>query len=406
MSGVAQPVPAARAASTSATDDASLLDSLSYEVVNIIIAHVCPPTTITLLGDVQQPDPLDDSHNLLAVRSTCRLFRLLCQPFVDAVYGKFPDEVEASTQQILDVFQVTRPRARRCRKLVLAQTTSKTIEQLRATGAEWATVFPALNEVVLSGTATFDLSYLPNFDLLAHLDVANQAFCTSSPRLTFPSLVSLNLNMVNTKQCWLLTKKSMPALRHLSIGDIMVKKKPSPPSLATTDLLGQLESLEIGEDTKAGSDTSCLIPILDLPPSLPVLWRINLDSTNTRPVTPSPRRTYVRIDRVDVLAADDVEPRLARLTKLSAVLAALPDLELVFVPRELWAPSQTPSMAATAAQQALKESLKARGVEVRAFDPDERGGASRHLAAFLRERATATRVGRQGATRVGRQGAT
>ena len=212
--------------------------------------------------------------------------------------------------------------------------------------------------------------------------------------------MSLNLATANTKQPWLLTTTAMPALRQLIIGDTMVKKVPSPASLAATDLLNQLEYLEIGEDRKAGSNTAILVPPSAVPASLPVVWRVDLDSHISRLLERAhPRRTYIRIDRVHAHAADDVDPRVARLAKLGAVLAALPDLELVLVPRDFWLPTQEPSQAAEDAQRALAQALKERSVEVIAFEPDGRGGVAPHLAAFLRERerGTAASGGLQGA---------
>ncbi|GAA5917285.1 hypothetical protein JCM8208_005006 [Rhodotorula glutinis] len=394
-------------ASTPPADGTSVFDRCPTEVVNLVIAHTCPSTTISFLGHGRRRHPHDEDHTLLALRSTCHLFEILCEPFKNKVYGDFPDAVEASTERLLGILQVSRPRARRCRKLVFAQTPLEMIQQLRASEAEWAMVLPALDEVVLSNTATFDLGYLAVFPRLAHLTVENQAFCTSSPRLTLPSLVSLTLSTVTTKQYQHLRKASMPSLRYLSIGDVMLRRQPSPASLAATDLLGQLNFLEIGEDHKAGSDTSILVPFSSLPPFLPVVWRIGLDSPLARPLAralsvqlAAPRRTFVRIDGIDGYAVNDVDPRLARLNKMGVLLSALPYLQLVLVPRDFWDPTPAPSTAATAAQTALRHVLAVRNVEVIAFDPDEHGGVAAHLKMFLRSRSrrTTTRLGPERST--------
>lgn len=163
MSRAPQATGAAVAAPTPPAYSTRPFDRLPPDVINIVIAHACPSTTLLFRGDDLHREPHDDDHALLALRSTCRGFEQLCRPFVYAVWGTRPVGLDPSTERLLGVLRVSWSRARRCRRLVFNQTSSSMIQRLRGTQAEWAEVLPVLDEVVLSGTATFDLSYLAVF---------------------------------------------------------------------------------------------------------------------------------------------------------------------------------------------------------------------------------------------------
>ncbi|GAA5857303.1 hypothetical protein JCM9279_005127 [Rhodotorula babjevae] len=376
----------AHTASTPPADGTCLFDRTPNEVINIIVAHVCPSTTLVFFRDGPLPGQ-HDAHTLLALRSTCHLFQMLCQPFMSAVYDGLVDRVDAAAQRLLRFLEVPRSRARRCRKVVFQETSIALQQRLRRDEVACGVILPNVDEVVLSGTDTFNLAYLAHFPRLAHLTIEHTRFFDNSPGgLVLPHLTSLSISTAKTKEPWLLSKATMPTLRHLAIRNS--RFEPPPPSgfRAATDLLEQLDVLEIGEDRSQGANNPRRGPLF------------------------SSRCAYVRLGRVDAYHANSRDPRDARLTRLGIILSTLPELKLVLVPADFWLPPPTPPLSsrATATQQGLELELERRGVALRFVTPGEVDGITPEFVKFLRERehGTAASSGRGAAAGSGSQRST
>jgi len=216
-----------------------------------------------------------------------------------------------------------------------------------------------------------------------------------SSSLVFPRLSSLTLIRARTKEPWLITKSVMPALSQMSIRDSRFEPAPSSTSRRATDLLEQLDCLEIGEDRTQAADARVLVPFETVPSRLPVLWRLDLDSKRVGDPTLSASCAYFRLGSYHTYLTRGRDPRDARLAKLGIILSTLPELKLVLVPTEFWFPplAPAPSDQAKATQQALAEELVRRGVELWTFVPGALDGVVPEFTTFLREREHGTATG-------------
>ena len=165
----------------------------------------------------------------------------------------------------------------------------------------------------------------------------------------------------------------MPALRRLSIVNVRVFEWLFRKERWATNLLPQLDSLEIGEDLHADADVRLLVPLAYLP-------------------------TFVRL----VVGAGTRRP--GHFDKLLGILALLPNLELLLIPLSFWsppapqphvgsarAPSRRAVQQAAQRQRAVVAESARRGVALRTYDEREGEGEGSvpEFEQFLRERASA-----------------
>ena len=239
---------------------------------------------------------------------------------------------------------------------------------------------------------------------LRHLTITNAELTLVSRRTTsFPSLTSLTLSGVTLTEPWILSRSTLPALRRLSIVNVRVFEWLFRKERWATNLLPQLDSLEIGEDLHADADARLLVPLAYLPDTLPVLWSVNINRALVRLPSPRshaalPRHTFVRL----VVGAGTRRP--GHFDKLLGILALLPNLELLLVPLAFWSPpapqpnlgsargpSRRAVQQAAQRQRAVVAECARRGVALRTYDEREGEGEGSvpEFEQFLRERASA-----------------
>ena len=232
---------------------------------------------------------------------------------------------------------------------------------------------------------------------LRHLTLVNADLATFSRNPRFGSLVALVLISVTLSDPWVLRRWAMPVLRRLSIVDCSVSQQPGREQLWTTDLLSQLELVEIGESRRVDAHTGLIIPLTHLPDPLNILWHVDVDSALVRLPFPRPRAALRRhaFVRLVVHGADPASspdrtnlgvPQRSRADKVLDILALLPNLELLLIPRGAW-PAPPHSGPAPAWQKAIIDECARRGIALRTYERRKEGeGFVPEFAAFLRER--------------------
>ncbi|GAA5847658.1 hypothetical protein JCM9279_004971 [Rhodotorula babjevae] len=385
------------AKSTPPGDGTCPFDRLPTEVVQNILSQL----------NAQAPRGVNP---LLALRQTCRLFNMLCARLLSRrrVIFEGPDahtQDEVPAQPFLSVVISSAPRARSVRKLVFDDASRRVLQQFLQDITWWTAVLVNVEEVVLSSTQRIklDLDSLTRFKKLRHLSLAHADLATFSRDPRFLHLVTLVLSSVTLSEPWFLGRHAMPALRRLSIADCGVPRPPDRTQRWTTDLVPQLELLDIGESRRADANVGLILPLADLPDALPVVWRVDVDRALVRVTFPRARAVLRRHAFVRLTVDDDTPDsstgwerlppaRPERLAKILDILAALPNLQLLLVPHDLWPPLAHPAPASQA-QQAILDECARRGIALRTYE--RRAGKEEGLVpefeAFLREREEAAR---------------
>ncbi|GAA5847654.1 hypothetical protein JCM9279_004970 [Rhodotorula babjevae] len=381
------------AKSTPPEDGTFPFDRVPYEVVENILWQFVSDTLI-LANDVPRRAPHKD---LLVVRLTCRIMYMLCAPIVRELFeeDRTPDE-----RPLPHVLRATAAHERACRKLVVEGSSARVLCDLRDRSAQWEMALPSVVEVVLSGTERVTLNGFTSFAELRHLTVTNAELTLVSRRTTsFPSLTSLTLSGVTLTEPWILSRSTFPALRRLSIVNCRTFEWLYRKEHWATDLLPQLDCLEVGEDIYEDADARLLIPLDNLPDTLPILSRVNINRdldrfASRRERAALPRHTLVR------LVIGTRTPRPGHFDKILDILARLPNLELLLVPLAFWSPpapqphlgstrpaSHRAVQQAAQRQRAVVDECARRGVALRTYDEREGEGSVPELEQFLRERA-------------------
>ncbi|GAA5893240.1 hypothetical protein JCM8208_004384 [Rhodotorula glutinis] len=382
-------------------DGTCLLDRLPNEVV-LNILSLLVPVEAPVAGEGAR---LDKSA-LLVLRQTCRLMNMLCARMLSrcrVIFEGADTQSEVAAQPFLSVVIPSAPRANSVRKLAFDDTSRAVLRQFLHAIIWWTDVLPNVEEVVLSGTqrVELDLNSLARFSKLRDLSIANADLVTISRNTRFRSLVTLGLSSVALSEPWLLSRWTMPALRHLSLVACPVTLGPYRKERWTTNLLPQLDILEIGESHKPDANVGLLVPLVNLPVTLPVLWRVDVDRALVRVPFLRPRAALLRHAFVRLTIADDAPTqqrapisRPERLAKVLSILDLLPAVELLLVPHDFWHP---PSRAEPArmsqdtegdeGQQVVVDECARRGIEVRTYERREGGhdGVVPEFRAFLRE---------------------
>ncbi|GAA5933643.1 hypothetical protein JCM3775_003760 [Rhodotorula graminis] len=382
-------------------DGTCLFDRLPNEVVTNVLSFLVPDTLVFINSVRYRPPP---HEHLLVVRQTCRIMALLCVPILRELYTDDSAQSDPVLQPLLRHLRTSTARARAVRRLVLEGPSFSILTDLMWRLQGWPEVLPNLEELVLSRTQRVKLDTFAPFTQLRHLTVVNTELTLESRRTTsFPSLTSLTLSSATLTEPSILSNSVMPVLRHLAIVDCRVFKWLYLPTRWATNLLPQLEVLEIGEDQHRDADVRLLAPLATLGDTLPVLWCVDLDRALVRNRFPRShaalrRHVFVRLVLAEPSSPSPLEPARhtsfrnapSRLAKVLDIVALLPNLELLLVPHDLWLPNARPS-SAHAAQQAVVDDCARRGVALRTYDGRGESGEGivPEFETFLRERASA-----------------
>ncbi|GAA5933647.1 hypothetical protein JCM3775_003761 [Rhodotorula graminis] len=420
------------AASKPPEDGTCVFDRVPNEIVFSILSFLKPgKVPVVAAADdnaVVVPEPPPEDNPLLVVRQTCRLMNMLCARLLcrhEIIFDGLNNAAhDAPAQPFLSVVMASGPRRRAVRKLAFDASFEHILMHVLRNWSLWAEVLPNVDEIVVSGTDRVHLDGLARFRSLRHLVIVNADFAISPTYTDFRSLVSLVLWSATITDPATLSKSTMPSLRRLVLVNCRMYSWLYLRSRWATDLLSQLELLEVGEDRTEGADVRLLVPHARLPFTLPVLWHVDLDRALVRLNFP-PSRAALRRRHFILLTLDDDDddddtassrrssPRDARhvrhLKLLDDILPALPNLELVLVPRSFWAPPapqdlgaarQAAARLAHERQQAIVDECRWRHIALRTYEPreDEGVGFVPEFEAFVRERAAR----RSGATIQGR----
>ncbi|GAA5893324.1 hypothetical protein JCM8208_004409 [Rhodotorula glutinis] len=367
--------------------EACHFDRLSNELIVALLSYLDPTASIALYLD-----PPQVYNALFAVRLVSKR---LCAVTRDILWRRAIIMTTSRTDiaRAAGVLAALPGRALDCRELHISNMFGDPYFDVEG----WAATLPSIQRITLSYTSSH-LDRFAHFHHLRHLSIHNCTITLPSATAVLPYLESIRFADTHVTSGQGATTEAFPALRHVAVvyensGAGMIE------AVFNKALLAQLDFLEVACEIGLGDEATEPSYFADLPPSLAVLWHLEVNTSVRDRVEEYtlphsiPHAQHLMLHPHDLgpihRSLDHVVPLYRKMLRLIALHDRVP-LRLVLVPANMWncPPDEVAPADEREARQAVVDECARRGIALRTFEQPLRAyGVVPEFAAFVREEA-------------------